>query len=242
MPWLNLMIEPHVDYTANAKFDFDQDPDPIKRRKKNIKRARKFLKPARSFGFIKFNEPGQCCVTGIMLSALGPDAYDVPLLDPDTMRPMENGKTLASQFFIDQLTGKPAPFTALSSIDSGYMLRSGYSPELLMIYWLLTQWKLAQHVDNQSQHSVWLWKKRNIKLVPIQKTASSNKSKPKLVEAMEPFYQMCLEHQGQGVEIMEVKNHQTNEVDLCGIWLDLRYMRYLEELEAQSSFEGTTSE
>ena len=75
-----------------------------------------------------------------MLSALGPDAYDVPLLDPDTMRPLENGKTLASQFFIDQLSGKPAPFTALSNIDSGYMLRSGYSPELLMIYWLLTQW------------------------------------------------------------------------------------------------------
>ena len=179
-----MMLDSQVDYTANAKFDFDQDPDPIKRRKKNIKRAKKFLKPARKFGFIRFNEPGQCCVTGIMLSAMGPDAYDVPLLDPDTMRPLDDGRTLATQFFRDQLTGKIVPFTALSSIDSGYMLRSGYSPELLMIYWLLSQWKLAQHVDNQSQHSVWLWKKRNIKLNANQKPGIANPKTAKTITAL----------------------------------------------------------
>lgn len=227
-------------YYAQSKIEWDNDPDPYKRRKKNIKIARKQLKPARRFGFIKFNQKGQCCVSGIMLASLGPSAFDVPLLDPDTFLPLENGKTLASQFFRDPLTGKTEPFYALSNVDTGFQLGAGYSPDLLMIYWLFSQWKYQQHMDNQSQHSVWLWKRRKIKMVPIN-PEKAKKSKPKLVEAMEPFYQMCLEHQGNGIEISEFKNFETGEVDICTIHMDLRHMRYLEE-QAKGSFEGTTSE
>ena len=77
-------------------------------------------------------------------------------------------------------------------------------------------------------------------MVPIN-PQNQRKARPKLAEAMEPFYQLCLEHQGRGVEISEFKNYQTGEVDICTIQLDLRHMRYLEE-QSQASFEGTTSD
>jgi hypothetical protein len=129
------------DYYPQVKFDFDQDPDPIKRRKKNIRKARKLLKPTKPWYFpffSKFNDQGQCCVTGIRLAALGPDAYNKPLLDPDTLKPTDDGRTLSNHFFVDQITGQLTGFTALSSVDSGMILRSSYCPELLQLYWLLT--------------------------------------------------------------------------------------------------------
>lgn len=234
-------MQAHTDYYAQVNFDWDTDPDPVKRRKKNIKEARKKLKPTRRFGFIKFNQRGQCCVTGIMLSSLGPDAYERPLIDPDTMRPVDDGRTLANTFFKDPLTGKIEPFHALSAIDRGFLLNSGYSPDLLMTYWLFSQWKLQQQQDKQSEHSVWLWKRRKIKMVPITNQNKRRREVPKLVEAMDPFYQMCLEHQGKGVEIAEFKNFETGEVDICTIHLDLRHMRYLEQ-QAQASIDGTPSD
>jgi hypothetical protein len=223
------------DYYPQVKFDFDQDPDPAKRRTKNIKKAKKLLRPARAWLGLRprFNEPGQCCVTGIRLAALGPDAYDKPLLDPDTLQPVEDGRTLSNHFFVDQITGSMAPFTAMSSVDSGIPLRSGYCPELLQLYWLFTQWRYSQHIDGQGQHSVWLWKNRKIKMIPVQKKKEVS-SKPPLVERIEPFYQMCLENRGKGIEVTEYRNEIAGEVDLITITLDLRRMRHEQEIyEAQ---------
>ena len=149
-------------YYSQVKFDFDRDPDPVKRRKKNIANARKVLKPRRKWGvFLRHNEVGQCCVTGVRLSALGPEAYNKPLLHPDTYDPIEDGKTLAGHFFVDSLTNQRVAFTALSNIDGGYACHSGYSPELLMLYWLYTQWKQQQHMESMGERSLWLWKTRN---------------------------------------------------------------------------------
>jgi hypothetical protein len=228
------------DYYPQVKFDFDQDPDPIRRRKKNIKKAWKLLRPTKawwSFGIFRvsrFGEQGQCCVTGIPLAALGPDAYNKPLLDPDTLKPVDDGRTLSNHFFVDQITGQPTQFCAMSNIDSGIPLRSSYCPELLQLYWLYTQWRLQQHHDNQSQMSVWLWKKKRIKMVPITEKPKSNGIKPGLVAALEPFFQMCLENQGRGIDISEYKNPMTEEVDLTTITLDLRVMRAVEAANAKS--------
>lgn len=234
---------PVPDYYPQVKFDFDQDPDPIRRRKKNIKKARKLLKPTKSwwsvwpFNFSRFNDAGQCCVTGIRLAALGPDAYTKPLLDPDTLKPLDSGATLSGHFFKDQLSGQDSHFTALSSVDSGYPLRSSYCPELLQLYWLYTQWKQQQHLDNQGQMSVWLWKRKRIKMVPITDRPKKSKQKPGLVAALEPFYQLCIENQGKGIEINEYKNPLTDETDLTTITLDLRVMRAAEQIadEAEHS-------
>ena len=229
-------------YYGQVKFDFDRDPDPIKRRKKNIANARRVLKPRRKWGvFLRHNEVGQCCVTGIRLSALGPEAYNKPLLHPDTYDPMEDGKTLAGHFFIDSLTNQRVAFTALSNIDGGYACHSGYSPELLMLYWLYTQWKQQQHMESMGERSLWLWKKRKIKMVPITEPPQRIK-KPALVEAIEPFFKILLEHQGNGVYITEYPNPDNNEVDICDIRLDLRVMRNLEEQYAEASIAGTSSE
>ena len=61
-------------FMPNVRFQFDDDPDPYKRRKKNMKNALRVLKPKRSWfppWGPKFNNPGQCCVTGIDLKPLG---------------------------------------------------------------------------------------------------------------------------------------------------------------------------
>jgi hypothetical protein len=234
------------DYYPQVKFDFDQDPDPTKRRRKNIRNARKLLKPTKPWYFpftSKFNEQGQCCVTGIRLAALGPDAYNKPLLDPDTLKPTDDGRTLSNHFFVDQITGQLTGFTALSGVDSGIPLRSSYCPELLQLYWLYTQWRQEQQLDNQSQMSVWLWKKKRIKMVPIKERVKTNEGKPELVAALEPFFQLCLDNRGKGIEITEYKNPLTGEVDLTSINLDLRVMRYTAEVNAESavSSDGATS-
>ena len=226
------------DYYPQVKFDFDQDPDPVKRRKKNISKARKLLKPTKPWYFpftAKFNDQGQCCVTGIRLAALGPEAYNKPLLDPDTLKPTDDERTLSNHFFVDQITGQLTGFTALSGVDSGMPLRSSYCPELLQLYWLYTQWRQEQQLDNQSQMSVWLWKKKRIKMVPIKEKVRTNGAKPELVAALEPFFQLCLDHRGRGIEIVEYKNPLTGEVDLTSINLDLRVMRYAAEIDAESA-------
>jgi len=230
-----------VSYYGQVKFDFDRDPDPTKRRKKNIANAKRILKPRRKWGWLQYNEPGQCCVTGIRLSSLGPEAYNKPLLHPDTYDPMENGKTLAGHFFTDSLTGQRVAFTGLSNIDSGYSLRSGYCPELLMLYWLYSQWKQQQHMDSIGERSLWLWKRRKIKMIPITEPPKKAK-KPAVVEVLDPFFKVLQEHVGKGVYIQEFPNPHTNEVDFCGIYLDLRIMRMMEAEYAEASSDGTASE
>lgn len=234
---------PVPDYYPQVKFDFDQDPDPARRRKKNIKKAKKLLKPTKAWwslwplNICRFNDSGQCCVTGIRLAALGPDAYAKPLLDPDTLKPMDSGITLSQQFFIDPVTGKNTPFTAFSNVDQGVPLRSSYCPELLQLYWLYTQWRQQQYLENQGQMSVWLWKRKKIKMVPITEKPKK-RHMPSVVKAFEPFYQLAQEHIHTGeVSIRERRNPFTEEVDYVDIGLDLRVMRYIEEknAEAQSS-------
>tara|TARA_B100000287_G_scaffold282579_2_gene266258 strand:+ start:9144 stop:9902 length:759 start_codon:yes stop_codon:yes gene_type:complete len=228
------------EYYPQVKFDFDQDPDPNRRRAKNIKKAFKLLKPTKTwysvwpFNIVRFNSAGVCCVTGVRLAALGPDAYNKPLLDPDTLKPLESGTTLAQHFFKDQLTGHDSHFTAYSNVSSGIPLRSSYCPELLQLMWLYTQWRQQQQLDNQGQMSVWLWKRRKIKMVPITDKPKKSEPKPGLVVALEPFFQMCLENQGKGIEINEYKNPLTGEVDLTSIHLDLRVMRAAEQISSEA--------
>ena len=222
-------------YYPQVNFEFDNDPDPVLRRKKNIKNARKVLMPARKWmmpGFPKYNEYGQCCVTGVQLTGLGPDAFDKPLLDPDTLAPGEDGKTLFTKFFAD-VTGKPKAFVALMGVDTGSPLRSSYCPELLQLYWLFSQWKLAEEDEHMNERSSFLWRKKRIKMVPKQIDTTERPS-PNLVQELEPFFQKCLEHEGKGVQINQYQNSITGEVDLTTITLDLRVMRLAENAVALS--------
>ena len=91
-----------------------------------------------------------------------------------------------------------------------------------------------QHLDNQAGMSVWLWKRKKIKMVPITEKPKTNGAKPGLVDALEPFFQMCLENQGRGISIEEYKNPLSGEVDLTTITLDLRVMRAVEAANTQS--------
>jgi hypothetical protein len=110
-----------------------------------------------------------------------------------------------------------------------------------MLYWLYSQWKQQQHMDSISERSVWLWKKRKIKIIPITEKQVRLK-KPAVVEALEPFFKILMEHQGNGVYITEYPNPDSNEIDICDIRLDLRVMRKLEESYAEASIAGTASE
>jgi hypothetical protein len=217
-------------YYPQVNFDFDNDPDPVLRRRKNIKSARRVLMPARKWmmpGFPKYNEYGQCCVTGVQLTGLGPDAFTKPLLDSDTLTPVDDGRTLFTEFFSDGMTGKPKSFVALMGVDTGAPLRSSYCPELLQLYWLFSQWKLQEEDDDMNERSSFLWRKKRIKMVPKQIDTSS-KITPNIVQDLEPFFQKCLEYEGRGVSINQYQNPLTGEVDLTTISLDLRVMRMAE--------------
>jgi hypothetical protein len=223
-------------YYPQVNFSPDNDPDPELRRKKNIKQAKKILKPARVvfLPFIpRWNEFGQCCVTGIRLESLGADAFNRPLLDPDTLSPVEDDRTLFSEFFVDGLTGNARAFTPLMNVDSGAPLRSSYSPELLQLYWLFTQWKEQEQLDHMAEETNSLWRRKKIKLIPMQVTKKGT-SRPALVEQLAPFFDICRQNEGKGVEISQYLNPTTNEVDLTTITLDLRAMRAHEAAERLS--------
>ena len=88
---------------------------------------------------------------------------------------------------------------------------------------------------------MWLWKRRKIKMIPITEAPKKAK-KPAVVEVLDPFFKILQENVGKGVYIQEFPNPQTNEVDFCGIYLDLRIMRMMEAEYAEASSEGTPSE
>lgn len=214
-------------YYPQVNFSFDNNPDPHLRRLMNIKQARDVLRPARVWWapmIPRFNEIGQCCVTGVRLDSLGADAFNRPLLDPDTMTPIDDDRTLFSEFFVDALTGNPRAFTPLMRVDSGAPLRSSYSPELLQLYWLFTQWKEQEQLETLAEDTTSLWKRKRIKLIPMQRN-KKEENRPALVERLAPFYEICLQNQGKGITISEYPNPQSGEVDLCHITLDLRAMR-----------------
>lgn len=218
----------HEHFMPNVRFQFDDDPDPYKRRRKNMKRALKVLKPARSkwppWGF-KFDLNGQCSVTGADLRALGFEAYDKALLDPHTYQPLEDGRTLMSEFFQDHITGKAITFSAQSRVDSGIPLRSSYCPGLLQVYWLYTQWRYEEQMENQGRASSFL-RSRGIEMKPLRrKKKAANGFRPQLVDELEPFYVKCKMHEGRGVRIAEHSDPNTGEVDYVHITLCLREMR-----------------
>lgn len=214
-------------FIPKLKFIPDKDPDPVKRRRKNIKKLRKILKPRRSFPLFflpAYNAPGQCCVSGANLRELPHDAYDKLLLDPETFQPIE-GRTLMSEFFRDPINGQPTTFTAMSNITGGYPLNSSYAPDFLQMYWLLTQWISAN--ENERQDNRTFLKKRGISMnvIPI---VSRKKAKPALVQKFEPLFDLAAQYEGQGCHIHQYRNPITDEVDLATITLDLRVIRLYE--------------
>ncbi len=231
-------------YYPQVNFDFDNNPDPTVRRDVNIKNARRVLMPARMWGIPlappKYNDYGRCCVTGIQLTGLGPDAYNKPLIDPDTLSPLEDGRTLYSEFFADGASpGQAKAFVALSSVDSGYPLRSSYCPELLQLYWLFSQWKLQKEEENMNERSSFLWKRKKIKMIP-QQIDTTEKPTPSIVKEFEPFFALALKYEGKGVGISQFMNTVSGEVDLTTITLDLREFRRQES--ANGLIDATPSE
>ena len=215
----------HNLFMPKVRFDFDDDPDPHKRMKKNIKKAYKMLKPARRMltpWSPKYNEEGLCCVTGVDLRMLGSEAFDKPLLDPNTLQRMDD-RTLLTEFFTDPITKKPRLFTAYTNVDSGVPMRSSYCPDLLQVYWLYSQWKHNAQMELQGSSSSFL-RSRKITMKPMQRSNGSEK-RPQMVDELEPFFIKCKQYEGQGITIGEFHNDETGEVDLVHVTMDLRKMR-----------------
>ncbi len=214
----------HNIFMPKVRFDFDDDPDPHKRMKKNMKKAHKMLKPARKKltpWLPKYNDEGLCCVTGVDLRMLGSEAFDKPLLDPNTLQQME-GRTLLTEFFTDPITKKPRLFTAYTNVDSGVPLRSSYCPDLLQVYWLYSQWKHNAQMEVQGSSSSFL-RSRRISMKPLQR--KKNSERPQMVDELEPFFIKCKQYEGRGISINEFHNDETGEVDLVTVTMDLRTMR-----------------
>ncbi len=234
-------------FMSNVRFTFDDNPDPYKRRKINMKNAYGVLKPKRRWriGSPVHNNAGQCCVTGIDLRALGAEAYNRALLDPHTLQPVDDGRTLMTEFFLDHLTGKPVQFAAQSGVTTGLPLRSSYCPGLLQIYWLYTQWKYETDMEEQGRNSSFL-RSRGIELKPLRRKDVKKRNRPLLVDEIEPFFAKVKMHEGQGITIVEYSNPDENsnffgEIDLVHITLDLRKMRS-EELNREKTKGGNPSD
>ena len=141
------------------------------------------------------------------------------------------GRTLVSEFFVDALTGQPTTFCAKWNITGGWTLDSSYSPDLLQLYWLLTQWISTEERERQGTNGKFLKKRKiTMNIIPVR---VGKKKKPRMVEDFEPLFELAAKYEGRGSHINQYANPVTGEIDLATITLDLRVMRQ-QESEALS--------
>lgn len=190
-------------------FEFSQTGDPVKDRKRNIKRAIKALKPVRRWigiPFItsrwKYAEGHRCVVDGADCSKLDyGDLFDVYFRDPvtKTIRPFR-------------------PWTGVLP-GRGEQMNGTYCPQHMQLYHLLNQWIEQDSADND-RGFFRAMKRKGVSFVPIVMRKKEN-----MTPLMTKWNEAFLEAQKDGIPIVHYRNPITNEVDITMLVFDNRQLK-----------------
>jgi hypothetical protein len=187
------------------EFEFSVNPDPVKARKENIKRAKKTLKPTKRltgfFGYRYSGTPFRCVITGV------------------DCRQMDYGD-LFNQYFRDPSTMQPRPFRPWTGVleGSGRQLNGTYCPQAMQLYHLLQEW-LEQEAQENERGFFKAMKKKGVKFVPIKK--GPKKEEHPLIVKWTPAF---IEAQRDGLPIIHYKNPVTGDNDITMIVFDNRIL------------------
>lgn len=171
--------------TPVIDFEFSRHADPVKARKKNIKRAVKTLKPVkRTMGFLgyKHNKPYQCVVTGV--DCRGQDYGD-----------------LRREYLMDD-RGRPIQFTPWTGVvpGRGRPMTGTYCPQALQLFKLLSEWMEQEERENERGFFRQMQKK-GISFIPIKKPAEKEQT-PLASKWSEAF----VEAEKDGIPVVRVQD------------------------------------
>lgn len=166
-------------------FEFSRNADPVRARRKNIKRAVKTLKPVRrSIGFFgyKHNKPYQCVVTGV------------------DCRNQDYGD-LRKEFLTDEF-GRPAKFTPWTGVvpGKGRPMNGTYCPQALQLFKLLSEWMEQEERENERGFFRQMQRK-GVSFIPIKKP----KEKPQTPLATK-WADAFIEAEKDGIPVVRVKD------------------------------------
>jgi hypothetical protein len=201
-----------------VEFDFSENPDPDKARKKNIKQAIKALKPTKRWytlpgtGFLpmvgsglrfKYSSSHQCCI----------DGSDCRRQDYGDLWP---------EYMVDKYTGNINPFRPWSGVlyGRGVQIGSTYCPQHLQLYHLLLQW-VQQEEHSHDKGFFKRMKKKGVAFVPVVKKKSNEPEHP-LIAKWGPVFE---EAKRDGIEVMHRKDPITGENDITMLIFDNRVLK-----------------
>jgi len=179
-------------------FEFSQSGDPVKDRRKNIKRALKALSPVKRWFALPFigsrwrYVDGHRCVI---------DGADCTTLDYGVLFDM---------YFRDKVTKQVRPFKPWTGVlpGKGSQLTGTYCPQHMQLYHHLSQWIEQEASENDSGFFKSM-KKKGVTFVPI-KRIQKDTGTPLLEKWNEAF----VEAQKDGIPITYFRDPTTNEVVL----------------------------
>tara|TARA_B100000085_G_scaffold261003_1_gene264975 strand:- start:135 stop:899 length:765 start_codon:yes stop_codon:yes gene_type:complete len=186
-------------------FQFSDHPDPVKARRKNIKRAMKTLKPVKRFtglfGYKYNSKPFQCVVSGV------------------DCRNMDYGD-LFDQYFRDPQTLQPTVFRPWTGVapGKGRRMQGTYCPQAMQLYHLLIEW-MEQEESEHERGFFKQMKKKGVSFIPIKKSPKPEEH-PLIVKWTPAF----IEAQKDGIPIQHYRNPVTGENDITILIFDNRML------------------
>lgn len=196
----------YTDVVAQVDFAFSMHTDDKKRRRQNISRAIKALKPTKRSilsprrwwfgGKWAHRLPTQCCIDGVDCSNA-----DYGDLRNHYMRDV-NGKMKKFQPWSGVLEGKGVPVPGT------------YCPQHLMLYHKLSEWLIEEDAEADPRLLTKMMK-RGITYIPVVK--KRKQPEPALVQKWEP---VMLEARNDGIPILELRD--STDCPNCGHTVTLR--------------------
>jgi hypothetical protein len=217
-------------------------PDPRKARRKDIKQARKLLKPSKrsifnplrwvglKFRYNKLHE--RCVVDGCdCVSLIKYDNLYAKICDEET------GVSLWDQYWTNPVTGQVEAFIARENITDGRKMRGTYCPEHLHLYHLLCKWEDKNdkiRLTSKAGMKEMVRKGVSTVAVPIAMVKKKDNT-PQFLTKYEPFFAE-LERDSkktQGISILHYQNPVSKMNDVTMVVFDLRIFQ--QELGQQTS-------
>jgi len=196
----------YTEVVAQVDFEFSSHPDEKKRRRQNIRRAIKALRPTKRSIFSPkrwwfggkwaHRLPTQCVIDGV----------DCTTADYGALK----------DIYMRDKAGRLKKFTPWSGVleGKGVPMSGTYCPQHLMLYHKLTEWLVEEDAEADPKLLTRMMK-RGITFVPVVK--KKKEPEPALVQKWEP---VMLEARNDGIPVLELRDGA--DCPNCGYHVSLR--------------------
>tara|TARA_R100001440_G_scaffold31626_2_gene50210 strand:+ start:2289 stop:3272 length:984 start_codon:yes stop_codon:yes gene_type:complete len=206
-------------------------PDSRKARKKDIKQARKLLRPSKRSIFnplrwlgmkYRYNKQHERCVVDgcDCVELIKYDNLYAKICDEDT------GESLWDMYWKNPVSGEVQAFVAKENVTDGRNMRGTYCPEHLHLYHLLCKWEDENdkvRLSSKSGMREMVKKGVSTVAVPISMVKKKDNT-PQFLAKYEPFFKQLEQdsRQTSGISILHYQNPVSKMNDVTMVVFDLR--------------------